>query len=588
METSASTLFHTLRHLRGVQISGQLRRRVERWLERPERFGRRPAPAFPGCRSRPGPGWPPPRAPRSPEALLAGRFEFLNDARQLGWPPRWQVDEAPALWRYNLHYHDFLWALAWSDAAALARDWIAAHPLGRGRIGWDPYPISLRLQNWCGYFFGRHAQQTEADAALREELWASLHLQACWLEAHLETHLLGNHLLENAATLALLGACFEGPEAERFGVRGRALLAAQLREQILADGGHFERSPMYQARVVQLLAALASCGDPRLAALVTEPLRRSLAALGRLVHPDGGIALLNDSALGIQPTYEALLHALSGPSPAPEEGAFALPESGYYGAREPDGRYLVCDAGPIGPDYLPGHAHGDLFSFELSLGGERVIVDAGVFGYDADELRRYCRSTAAHNTVEVEGRDQCEFWAAFRVGRRGRPRDVVFEALDDGFRLAGWHDGYLRLQSRARHARELRWYAGGLLLVRDRVEARRPVRCVSRLHLAPGCELLERHERGVHLRHPGGELRVAFAGEGSLSVEPSRYCPEFGRCLEGTALCFSHRASTSESGFCIAEGSSALAYDLVAGARVEGRRYTLGAPARGIGDRGGT
>ena len=76
-----------------------------------------------------------------------------------------------------------------------------------------------------------------------------------------------------------------------------------------------------------------------------------------------------------------------------------------FGARTADGHYLVCDAAPIGPDYLPGHAHGDLLSFELSLGGHRVFVDSGVESYEADELRRYCRSTRAHNTVELDGAD---------------------------------------------------------------------------------------------------------------------------------------------------------------------------------------
>ena len=104
---------------------------------------------------------------------------------------------------------------------------------------------------------------------------------------------------------------------------------------------------------------------------------------------------------------------------------FALRDAGYYGARG-SGHYVVCDAAPIGPDYQPGHAHGDLLSFELSLAGRRVIVDAGVHGYDGDPLRAWCRSTRAHNTVEIDGEDQCEFWGTFRVARRARPRDVVW------------------------------------------------------------------------------------------------------------------------------------------------------------------
>jgi hypothetical protein len=80
--------------------------------------------------------------------------------------------------------------------------------------------------------------------------------------------------------------------------------------------------------------------------------------------------------------------------------------------------------------------------------------------------------------VEIDGEDQCELWAVFRVARRARPRDVLWREHPDGFELSAWHDGYERLPARARHAREFRWYDDGVLLVRDRVSARgRCARC---------------------------------------------------------------------------------------------------------------
>ena len=85
---------------------------------------------------------------------------------------------------------------------------------------------------------------------------------------------------------------------------------------------------------------------------------------------------------------------------------------------------MFVDAGPIGPAYLSVHGHGDIYSYELSLDGRRVVVDGGTSTYQAGPERDWVRSTRAHNTVEVAGADQCEFFGAFRVGRRGRPRDV--------------------------------------------------------------------------------------------------------------------------------------------------------------------
>jgi uncharacterized heparinase superfamily protein len=561
-------LFHTIRWLGASQLAAQLRHRARGLLASPERWLHKEVPEDPGVRWTPvGDFLAPGPQDQSAEALLAGDFRFLNRHRQLGWPPRWTERDVPRLWAYNLHYFDYLWALPHAEARRAVLDWIAYHPLGRGRVGWEPYPMSLRLANWCGYFFGRQRENTQADPELRAALWASLQLQAEWLAAHLERHLRGNHLLENAAVLALCGTCFAGDRAQRWLRTGLGILERELPEQVLADGGHFERSPMYQLRVAYVLAGLANAGEPALSALVAEPLERLRAASAHLCHPDGEIALLNDSAFGIANPPGDLLGR------AAPLGPFALSQTGYYGARSASGHYVICDAAPIGPDYVPGHAHGDIFSFELSLGGRRVIVDAGVHGYDEDALRSYCRSTGAHNTVEVEGQDQCEFWATFRVARRGRPRDVSWRPLDGGFALDGWHDGYERLAGRPRHRRHFRWHDAGVLLVRDEVRAAAPVAARSRLHLHPDCEIVALEARSARVRHPGGDCAIAFDGPGELSVEPSIYCPEFGVQCEARALVYASRGATVDTGFCVAAGGAPLAFDLAEGAQRGGEWY---------------
>ncbi|MEE9607062.1 MAG: alginate lyase family protein [Myxococcota bacterium] len=569
---SFSLFFHTVRHLRTRQIAGRALRVWRSALERPAAFARRRAPEAPDCRWSPrAPFLAPAPSPGAAE-LGRGRFCFQNRVESLGWPPRWTNPQLPKLWRYHLHYFDYLWELEYRDARGVVDDWIARHDLRKGRVGWEPYPVSLRLLNWCSYFFGNQRRELEADGPFRDVLWRSVFLQAEWLSRHLETHLLGNHLLENAAALALCGSCFAGPDAQRWRRLGVRVLREEIAEQIAEDGGHFERSPMYHARATYLLACLANTGCDELVALVREPLGRMLRALAQLCHPDGEIALFNDSALaaGAHPEQlRALGQRVCGRAGEPaEDGIFALPETGYYGARGRAGHYLICDAGPVGPDYLPGHAHGDIFSFELSLGGRRVIVDSGVHGYEADEMRRYCRSTRAHNTVEIAGRDQCEFWAAFRVGRRGRPRDVRWEGVGGGFRLSGWHDGYTRLDGRPIHHRQLRWHERGVLLVKDTVKSSRPVSVASRIHLHPDCEIAQLTGDTARLRYPGGEVSVRFAGEGELTSERSYYCPEFGRRLESRALVYSVNGREIAMGFCVAEGGSPASYDLRSGARL--------------------
>ena len=559
---SAPLLFHTLRHLPLRQLAALLVNRVRGTAESKGSFFRRSVPTAPDCRWEPHTEFLAPGSQNNAIGdLLGGNFCFLGRTEAAGWLPQWRIEKAGRLWEYNLHYFEYLWALEFDSAKAVVRDWIANHPLERRAAGWEPYPTSLRLMNWCAVFFARHEERIAEEQAFRDELWRSLYLQVEWLLRHLETHLMGNHLLENAVALAFCGSCFGGEAAERWKRAGIDLLSEQLPEQILADGCHFEQSPMYQLRVAYALASLLNTGDAELAEQVREPLERMMSASLRLCHPDGQIALLGDSAFSVYNQPDDLWlwwirvagHNSSEKRVDPE--AFALPDSGYYGARHPNGHYLICDAGPMGPDYQMGHAHGDLFSFELSLRGHRVICDSGVHGYDSDPYRAYCRSTRAHNTVEVDGEDQCEFWATFRVARRARPREVRWEPTGGGFRLSGWHDGYQRLPGKPRHYREFTWHQRGALIVKDRVSSARSVSAASRLHLHPDCKIVDLESRIARIRAPGGDFHVAFAGRGSLKVEKSVYCPEFGVAIENQALVFSSAGSDIEMGFCISDES---------------------------------
>src|SRR5690606_15320930 len=149
-----------------------------------------------------------------------------------------------------------------------------------------------------------------------------------------------------------------------------------------------------------------------------------------MTHPDGDIALFNDAALGIAPPLAALeaYADLVGVSRDSTELASleALAESGYVRLTVGPA-VLIADVGLVGPDYLPGHAHADTLSFELSLHGRRVLVNGGTSTYEANAERLRQRGTAAHNTVVVDGQDSSEVWSAFRVARRARPwgADVI-------------------------------------------------------------------------------------------------------------------------------------------------------------------
>jgi uncharacterized heparinase superfamily protein len=519
---SPARLLRTLAHLQPAQIGRQVWMRAVPGWDDASWVASRVSPPCAGVRWRPVTTWLAcnPQA-NAAEAIRAGRFTFLNQPRDLGWPPRWQVPEAPLLWQLNLHYLEWIRALPPADALSAALDWIERNPPARKAVAWWPYTASLRLETLC--------LLAGDDPAAARALWPSVWRQTEHLSRRLEYHLLANHLLENAVALAFTGACFAGPAADRWRILGIRMLREQLPRQILADGMHEERSPMYHVRLTTALAMLANTGDAAVRDVVVEPLGRMLQALESVRHPDGEIALFNDSAFGIYHEPAAVVdfasRTLGGPAAAVPGD---LPAAGYYRGTNDRGDAVICDAGLLAPDHQPGHAHGDIFSFELSLAGRRAIVDSGTFEYPPGEMRAWCRSTRAHNTVTVDDHDQAEFWGSFRVGRRGRPHDVHHERLRDGFALEGWHDGYRHLPAAATHRRAFRWHDAGRLELRDHVTARRPVRASARLHLHPDCRIVDRDDRIVRIACGDVPFTVAYGPNGTLRTEDGWYCPRFG------------------------------------------------------------
>jgi len=548
-------LVRTVRYLRLEQIVGQCREMFRRKFGNPARFAAGPTPDVPAWRLLELDNLPAPSPPHNADALLSGSFAFVSEERRIGWPPDWAPVDSSLLWQFNLHYFDWLWALDYGPARDAVRDWIGKHTPARGRTGWLAYPTSLRLVNWTALFQGRFHGRLSEDRSFLQELWSSLHLQTEWLATHLETHILANHLLENAAALTFVGSRFRTPCGDRWLAKGLGLLQRELAEQILPDGMHYERSPMYHQRVLYLLLLLYAAGPTEVTEVVAPYVPRAAAALRRVRHPDGQIALLNDAAFGIYTPPEVLLagYGASGlPSlPPPADGPWALPDAGYYGWRDDTGTFLICDAGPIGPDYQPGHGHGDMLSFELSINGHRVIVDSGVHDYLTGEMRSYCRSTRAHNTVEIDGSDQCEFWGDFRVARRGHPFEVEWRTGKDGCFLQACHDGYARLPGSPVHKRRFVWDRFEGLKVTDEILSPKPHTTISRLHLHPACRVEELEGKQATVRYAGGTFSIVFNGGGALMREESLYCPEFGKRHPNTCLAFVCSGGAVTMGFTV-------------------------------------
>lgn len=523
---AAFRLWRTVRHLRPVQVYGRL------WLRL---YRPRPDLSAPPTH-RPVTGiWQPPAA-RQPSLAGHRLFQLLNEAGSLD-DHGWDDPAKPKLWRYNQHYFDDLNAQGASARtdwhSALIADWIAANPPGRGS-GWEPYPTSLRIVNWVKWAMTGNA--------LTEEARQSLAIQTRWLGRRMEWHLLGNHLFANAKALVFAGLHSDGPEAGRWLKTGLAVLAREIPEQILPDGGQFELSPMYHALAVEdmldLINIARAHGRADLADDWSAPVPAMLDWLVTMCHPDGDLAFFNDTAIGIAPTSSEILDyaaRLGFAPPAPAGEIRHLPHSGY--ARMAAGpAVLLADLARIGPDYLPGHAHADTLSFELSLHGQRMIVNSGtsVYGLGSERLRQ--RGTAAHSTVVIDGQDSSEVWSGFRVGRRARPFDL--EVRNEGGLLIATaaHDGYRHLSGAPVHRRTWEMGRGGLI-IRDRVEGSGNHSARALFHLAPGLQPVPVGQDEVEVRTKAGEVLAVISVRGGVAeVISSSWHPEFGVAVSSHAL----------------------------------------------------
>lgn len=117
---------------------------------------------------------------------------------------------------------------------------------------------------------------------------------------------------------------------------------------------------------------------------------------------------------------------------------------GYKLLRAARGQALIFDTGPFGLEGASHHGHADSLSFEYFLPDGRFLVDPGGFSYVDDSARRFARSTAAHNTVRIDGKDSSEVRGSFGFGRSARARCLDFREFTHCRILVGEHDGYRR------------------------------------------------------------------------------------------------------------------------------------------------
>lgn len=313
-------------------------------------------------------------------------------------------------------------------------DWIGDCPVPVGRVNngagsrWRTIECGIRMSgSWPNAFFRFLSSPSFTDEAV-VTMVKSMVEHARYLKQYPTSF---NWLTMESNGLFHVGALFpEFKEAPEWRDTAVQRMYAELDNQVYPDGAQKELSTGYhQVSLYNFKGLLdtARLTGFDLPADYMNKLERMWSFNMWGAGPDGCLPAVNDSGytdvrgnlregLKYFPEHQDWLYLASsgkeGEPPATTSHNF--PWAGQHVMRsgwDPQARYCFFETGPFGA----GHQHEDKLSFVLSAYGSRLLIDTGIYTYDASAWRRYVLGATAHNTVLVDGQGQA---------RRSEPRDT--------------------------------------------------------------------------------------------------------------------------------------------------------------------
>lgn len=460
-----------------------------------------------------------------PEADLGTPIDWWTDpVAGYRWPdrPGARIDHrtAPAdpkwIWELNRLQHLPWLAQAWlltgddgyaEEALDQIAGWVAANPPGRG-IAWrGGFEAGIRAISLAVALQGLRDSPALTPEVFRDAVRSlAAHAERCWSERSLFSSA-NNHLVGELSGLIAVGLILPElrPVAQRL-PRALNALAREADRQVLPDGAGAEQAFEYQVFTGDLLlvvaALLRSTGQSLPS--VDDALARSAGYMAALLGDDdpvphygdgddgfalrldaedardprghlGGVAaLIGHAGARRSGRLDLMARWLGGEQgerrfaatePAPPPRSHLAPLGGLVIVRDGD-RRLTMDVGPLGYLAIAAHGHADALAVTLAVGGREVISDPGAASYFGHpDWRRAHRSTPAHATVTVDGRDQSQARGPFMWTDHAESR-LLCADLERGH-VVGEHDGYTRGGAPVVHRRHLHAPPGGPVVVLD-------------------------------------------------------------------------------------------------------------------------
>ncbi len=397
---------------------------------------------------------------------------------------------------------------------------------------WLPEIVALRFLNIFthGRFF-----LAESDLVWRSKFFVAMRNQNRMLARTITSAPDGLPRLRATAALAMAGLCLSDRSSANLGL---SRLAEEIEKQILPDGGHVSRSPQALVEAFHILDLVQQTLDAANRETQTA-LRSALDRMAPMVRffrfGDGGLAVFNGGSEGDRRMIKALLER----DDVQGRPFGHAPHSAYQ--RLAGGRTLVLlDVGAPPPQPYSSHAHAGCLSFEMTVGGQRLVVNCGAAANEDDEWSGALRATAAHSTATLANRSSATVLPPGILRRVLGPRLIAEQGAvltrrnegAQGCLIEASHDYYVP-RFGMEHRRRLALSPKGLLLtgtdqlVPVGAKSRKQQRGRSfaiRFHIHPDVRLSLAHGGGsVILKLPNGEGWRFRCSDGALSIEESVY-----------------------------------------------------------------
>ena len=482
------------------------------------------------------------------------------------------VGDVKNIWELNRLHHLTSLALAyvWTDKAAYwetieqhSRSWVEQNPFMIGLNWKSPLEAGIRLISWALVAW-LTADEARSGDLFRRDLRDTIYAHQYFIRTFYAKHSsANNHLIGEMAGLYIGAVCWPWfRESAQWRAFAREQLIEALYDQVSADGVGKELATEYQLFILEffvLAGALGQAVGEPFPPLYWQRLQDMAAFLEAVSDRHGHLPLFGDGDSGqviseyaSPPQRAQSLRGLLRPAaetqakpafsdlrarlllwgeapealpvePAPQPAAWAYPQGGYYalGANrgEADEMLVVLDAGALGMAPLYAHGHADALSFWLSYRGQVFLVDPGSYSYYGDDAwRAYFRSTAAHNTIRVDGEDQSIAGGRFLWRQVADCQVSHSDSQGTYIVVEGEHDGYRRLADPVAHRRALcvRRPTSSVRIV-DRLTCRGAHEVELFFHFHDECEV--RQLEATRFEAARGEARLTLQLAASLECE---------------------------------------------------------------------